>query len=128
MGIQAMVTHPLPRPEIGLVCPGSLLSPVHRPQRGGAAHANGTHTCLFSMCTHRVCGPWTRRLPNALRSPWVGLEVAAVGTTHRPKSRGFHQALTGHTCPVPTGNTGAQTWGLLSVQDCQLDPPSCRNP
>lgn len=34
-----------------------------------------------------ICSPLTGRLCDALVFPWVGLEEAAVGTTHRPRFR-----------------------------------------
>ena len=74
-----------------------------------------------SPCAHTGSVVLDWRLPDVLRSPWVGLEAAAVGTTQAQVLE-LLQVLTGHTCPGPTGRKGPSPC-FLSVEDCPAGCP-----
>ena len=129
MGIQAMVTHrdALLRPQSWGWTAAGLSYPLSTgSQRRGCSCKLDPPLPLLHVHTQGLW-PLDWRLPDALRSPWVGLEAAAVGTTHRP-GPGTPPGPDQTHLPWPHWTQGAQSLLSVSGRLPSWMPLSCSEP
>ena len=75
----------------------------------------------------QVCGSWTGRLPDALVSPWVGLEEQLLASHSGPGS-GTGPGLDRTHLPCPHWKEGPSPRASCHRRAASSKPLSCRNP